>query len=362
MDAQRRLGALRARMLDENIDTFLVTRPVNIAYLTGFERVFDGEDAHVAGVTQDSAVLYTDSRYFDLAAAAAEGSEWQVTLASQNLYVTVCKAVESGGASTVALEAAVPYGRFKFVSEQLGGNVVALDQWIERIRQVKEPEEIARIAAAQALTDRAFDHILGRLSPDVSEREIALELEFFMRREGSEGVAFPPIVASGPNSAFPHAAVTERVMCRGDLIKLDFGAVVDGYCADMTRTMVFGPADEQQSTVYQAVLDANRAGIAAVAAGVPGKTVDRAARAVIESRGLGERFGHGLGHGVGMQVHEGPTVGPRASDSLPEGSVITIEPGVYIPGFGGVRIEDLVVVEHQRARVLTGSPKELLEL
>ncbi len=362
MRADRRLETLRSQIRDLGVDALLVAQPANVAYVTGFEGVFHSEDAHVAVVSPDRARLYTDTRYFDKASEAAQGSVWEVCAARENLYVTVCDELSDQGISLIALESSVPYGRFRFVSERWGGNVRILDQCVEKIRQVKDPEEIERIAAAQQLTDRTFDHILGFARPGITEHVLALELEFYMRREGSDGVAFAPIVASGPNSAFPHASVTTRVLQNGDLLKLDFGARVDGYCADMTRTVVLGRADEQQRTVYQAVLDANLAGIAALAPGVPGRNVDRAARAVIEQRGFGERFGHGLGHGVGMQVHELPNMGPRASESLPEHSVVTVEPGIYIPGFGGVRIEDLVVVEQSGARVLTGSPKELLEL
>ncbi|PKQ16194.1 MAG: Xaa-Pro dipeptidase [Actinobacteria bacterium HGW-Actinobacteria-7] len=357
-----RLSTLRSKLRDAQVDAFLVTHPVNVAYITGFEGVFDSEDAHAAVVSSDAAVLYTDSRYFDSALRASEGTPWQVVLAKRDLFVTVCEDLAQEGRSVLALETSVPYGRFKFISEQWGGNVAALDQLVERIRKVKEADELRRILAAQQLTDRTFDHILDWLRPGVTELEIALELEFFMRREGSEGVAFPPIVASGPNSAFPHARVTVRELTQGDFVKLDFGAVVEGYCADMTRTVVLGAASERQREIYRAVLDANLAGIAAIAPGVPGRSVDRVARSVIEDRGFGDRFGHGLGHGVGMQVHELPSMGPRGSESLLVGNVVTVEPGVYIPGFGGVRIEDLVVVEEHGARVLTGSAKELLEL
>jgi Xaa-Pro aminopeptidase len=196
----------------------------------------------------------------------------------------------------------------------------------------------------------------------VTERHIALELEFFMRREGSEGVAFDPIVASGPNSALPHAKVTDRVLATGDFVKMDFGARIGGYCADMTRTVIIGTASTRQVEIYEAVLSANLAGIEAVEAGRPGRSIDATARAVIESAGMGSLFGHGLGHGVGREVHELPGVGPRSSKAVPLGSVITIEPGVYVEGFGGVRIEDLIVVERSGARVLSRSPKNLIEL
>lgn len=362
MNAVARLGRLRNRIVDEGLSAMIVSDPVNIAYITGFDGVFDSEDAHAAVVSASGAVLYTDSRYVEAARAAARGTDWQVKLVSANLYITLTEDAHAEGMSTLAIEESVPHGRFRFLSSRFDGNVEAVDQWVEDLRAVKDAEELERIAAAQQLTDAAFQHVLSLSVCGMTEHELALEIEYHMRKAGSEGVAFPAIVASGPNSALPHAHPTDRVIARGDLVVLDFGARVDGYCADMTRTVCIGAADERQREVYDAVRAANEAGTAAVKAGVPGQSVDAAARAVLESRGLGEAFGHGLGHGVGLEVHEAPGVGPRSSKSLPEGSVITIEPGAYLPGFGGVRIENLVVVESGGARVLTESATDLMEL
>jgi Xaa-Pro aminopeptidase len=274
----------------------------------------------------------------------------------------LCSLAREAGWERLAAEDAMSHRRFDDLAERCGAELVAATSWVEEIRQVKEPDEIGRVEAAQRLTDETFDHILSVIRSGITEREIGLEIEFFMRRNGSEGVAFPPIVASGPNSALPHAKVTERVLVAGDFVKLDFGARVGGYCADMTRTVVVGQADQWQREVYEAVLDANLAGIAAVAPGLLGSEIDEVSRNVLAERGMARLFGHGLGHGVGLQVHELPGVGPRGSKPVPEGSVITIEPGVYEPGRGGVRIEDLVVVESTGARVLTRSTKDLIEL
>ena len=362
MNVERRLSELRVRLEGSELDAVLISDPVNIAYLTGFEGVFDREDAHAAVITADAAWLHTDSRYFEAARTAAVGGPWDVRLLAQNLYVTECAALIEAGIGSLAMESSVPYGRFRFMSRQFDGIVEGVDNWVEEIRQVKEAVEIERIASAQALTDQAFEYILDLIRPGTAERDIALLLECFMRREGSEGVAFDAIVASGPNSALPHAKVTSREIASGDFVKLDFGARVGGYCADMTRTVVVGPASERQREMYDAVLSANAAGIGAVKAGIPGKEIDAAARDVLTERGFGESFGHGLGHGVGLEVHELPSIGPRGEKSVLAGSVVTIEPGVYLPGFGGVRIEDLVVVEETGARVLTRSTKDLIEL
>ncbi len=359
--SDRRIEPLRRRLADEGLDALIVSGPTNIGFLTGLARLLDGEDAHALVISPERATLYTDSRYYEALRQAAGSTGVEVSLVRENLYVTVCERLEASGVDSVAIEANVPYGRFRFISERFSGHVEVVDGWVEHLRQVKEPDELACIEAAAALADRAFAYIVERAVPGASEWELALELEVFMRREGSDGVAFPPIVASGPNSALPHARVTRREIEHGDLVIIDLGARVDGYCSDMTRTIVAGRATERQREIHAAVLEANLAGIAAVRAGVPGNVIDAQARDLLDRRGFGEYFGHGLGHGVGLEVHESPSVSPRVTRSVPANSVITIEPGVYVPGYGGVRIEDLVVVEEQGARALSLSAKELIE-
>lgn len=362
MNADRRLADIRRRIADSQADAFLVSDVPNVQYLTGFEDVFD-DGANVACViTTEIARVYTDSRYAEAAEEAVSGTSWVLRVPAESLYIDLCDETERSGVAGLALESSVPYGRFKFISERFGGRVEVVDGWVEHLRQVKEAGEVERIAAAAALTDRTFDHILGFIAPGMRESEIGLELEVYMRTHGAEGIAFPPIVASGPNSSRPHAGVSERVVEPGDLVTLDFGAKVHGYCSDMTRTVAIGAASSRQRQVYEAVLAANETGIAAVRAGVPGTTIDAAAREVLAARELGEYFMHGLGHGVGLEVHELPSVSARGRESVPAGSVITIEPGCYLPGFGGVRIEDLVLVEESGCRVLSSAPKHLIEI
>jgi len=356
-----RIAALRAR-LGSVADAVAVCRSVNVAYVTGFEGLIDAEDPHVALLTLERAVLLTDSRYSTVAAAAAQGTEWVVVEVREDLLVNACKQAAELGATSLAVESSISHARFERFTSAFSGEIIGVSDWVEQVRMIKSPDEVSRIAAAQQLTDRAFDRVLELIRPGMSEAELALELEFYMRREGSEGIAFPPIVASGPNSALPHAKVTDRSFSAGDFLKMDFGAKVDGYCADMTRTVVIGSASDHQREVYGTVLEANLAGIAAVRSGVEARAVDATARAVIVAAGYGDNFGHGLGHGVGMEVHEQPSVGPRGTAELQAGSVITIEPGIYLPGIGGVRIEDLIVVETSGARVLSRSPKTLIEL
>ncbi|MDO8915430.1 MAG: aminopeptidase P family protein [Coriobacteriia bacterium] len=362
MNTAGRLAAFRRRLAGEEGEAALVTLPVNMRYLTGFEGVFDEGIAAAVLVTADVARFYTDFRYAEAAKVAAAGTPWAVHIQADSLYVEICRELRAEGISTLTIEDSVPFGRFKFISEQFIGRVVVAEHQIEDLRQVKETAEIEAIQRAAALTDRAFDHILGFIRAGMREVDIAVELEGYMRMNGSEGLAFDSIVASGPNSARPHAGVTDRVINDGEFLKLDFGARVDGYCSDMTRTVMVGEATAEHRRIYDAVLLANEAAIAGARAGMAGSDIDAIARDLLTAKGFGENFGHGLGHGVGLAVHELPSLGRASRGPVRSGSVVTIEPGVYLPGFGGVRIEDLVVVEDGGVRLLSHSPKELIQV
>ncbi len=362
MNSDHRLSTLRRRLAEEEIPAVVVTDIPNVIYLTGFDDVFDAMANAALLVTSEVARVYTDSRYETSVAAAAEGTSWALRVPKDAMYIALCEDVVAQGIDVIMLESSVPYGRFRFISEKFGGNVRVVDQLVEGLRQVKESREIVRIREAAAVTDRAFDHILDFITPGMTEASVGLELEVFMRTNGGHGIAFDPIVASGPNSAMPHAGVSDRRIEIGDFVKLDFGARYEGYCSDMTRTVVMGSASDRQREIHGAVLAANLAGIEACRAGRTGADIHETARAVLAEAGFGEYFGHGLGHGVGLEIHEQPSLSPRGRNAVPAGSVATIEPGVYIPGFGGVRIEDLVVVEDGGCTLLSHSPKELIEL
>jgi len=362
VNADRRLAEVRRRIAASDIDSFLANDASNVRYLTGFEQVFDTESASVVVVSAAHAWVYVDSRYHEAALEAARGTPWKVCGPFSDVWRAAVADIASNGAVTLGLESTVEHRRFASVSAEHAGEVVATEDVVEEIRAVKEDREVERITAAAAIGDAAFVHVLERIAAGVTERDIALELEVFMRRNGAEGVAFPPIVAGGPNSSKPHATCSERRFEFGDLIVLDFGARVDGYCSDMTRTVVLGRASEEQQSIYQVVFEANLAGLNALKAGRTGAEVDRAARELIAARGFGDRFGHGLGHGVGLKVHEAPRLGPTGMSVLAAGCVATIEPGVYVPGMGGVRIEDLAVVGETGCRVLTHASKDLVEL
>jgi Xaa-Pro aminopeptidase len=362
MNADARVTALRRRIAAEEIEAALITRVENIVYLTGFEGVFDEMVRAALVVTAEFARVYVDPRYVEAVQGEAVGTTWDVRLEKESIFTELCRDLADDGISTLAMESSMPHARFLLVSGKFEGRVVAQDGWVEELRQVKEAVEVDACERAAALTDAAFDHILGVISPGMREIDVSLALEVHMRMNGSEGLAFSPIVASGPNSSKPHAGVTTRVIERGDLLTLDFGARVRGYCADFTRTLVVGQASDEQRRIYDAVLAANLAGIEAVAPGVKAADVDRAARDLLGGRGLAEQFGHGLGHGVGLAIHELPSLGSRSTDVLQAGCVVTVEPGVYVPGFGGVRIEDLLAVVEGGSRLLSHGPKALVEL
>lgn len=355
----RRLAALRAALSDREppVEALVVGSPHNRRYLSGFT----GTAGWVI-VTPAAALLLVDFRYVDQARQQAPAFE--VVEASPDPLQHVGRALARLGAGRVGFESEhVTVGQLDRLREAAPGvDWVPVAGAVERLRTVKDEEELAAIRRAAALADRTFREVLAEVRPGVAERDLAAELEYRMRRAGAEGVAFDTIVASGPRSALPHGRAGERRLQPGDLVTFDFGARVDGYCSDCTRTVVLGRADAEQRRIYALVLEAQEAALAAVRAGVPGRQVDAAARGRIEAAGLGERFGHGTGHGVGLEVHEAPRLNRTSEDVLAAGMVVTVEPGVYISGWGGVRIEDLVVVRGDGAEVLTPFTKELVEL
>ncbi|MFN8556224.1 MAG: M24 family metallopeptidase [Dehalococcoidia bacterium] len=228
---------------------------------------------------------------------------------------------------------------------------------VEALRAVKEPDEVALLERVIALGDAAFANIAARVAPGWTERQVAWEIERYVREHGGDGLSFPTIVAGGPWGAMPHARARDAILEEGQGVVIDMGALLDGYCSDMTRTVFLGEPDATFSAIYDIVLTAQLAAEELIEAGMTGETAHQIALTVIEQSGHGERFGHGLGHGIGLQVHESPWLRLTSKDVLRDGMVFSVEPGIYIPGWGGVRIEDLVVMENGRCRVLTGSPK-----
>lgn len=332
----------------------LVTKPENRVYLSGFL----GSSAYLL-VTAEQATLLTDFRYVEQAKQQAPAFN---VMRHAAVWMDSLPELVGPGQRLGFEQEHLTYAQFKELEQRLQVELVPVCGLVEGLREVKDDQELAWMQQATEIAEAAFAEILPLITAGRSEAEIAFELEITMRRRGSEGIAFPIISASGPRSALPHGAPTERVLQAGDFLTLDFGAVVHGYRSDMTRTVVLGQPSEQQSEIYHVVLQAQLAAQQAVRPGILGKAVDQVAREIITAAGYGECFGHGLGHGVGLQIHEGPSAGMRGETILQPGMVVTVEPGIYIPGWGGVRIEDMVVVTSDGYRNFNHSGKELLVL
>jgi len=358
VDHHLRRTALSERLHDLEVDAFLVTGLTNVRYLTGFT----GSNAQ-ALVTSDEGVFFTDGRYTEQSRHEVPDLE-RITYASAVGEALMQQATRLGvhrlgfeaHQVTVALHE-------RLTSSLHGVELVACGDEIERIRWVKDDEELELLRDAQRVTDQAFDDVLETLAIGVTELQIGRHLESLLRRDGADGLSFDPIVAFGENAAEPHHEPGHRMLEEGDVIKMDFGALYGGYHADMTRTVAFGEPASELKKIHDVVREAQQAGIDAVREGVTGAKVDAAARDVIDAAGYGEAFSHGLGHGVGLDIHEGPRLGREfAEHELPARAVVTVEPGVYIAGLGGVRIEDMVEVTSDGCRVLGSASRELIEL
>jgi Xaa-Pro aminopeptidase len=356
MDVAGRIDRLRERFADAGIDAIVVTNLRNVRYLTGFT----GSAGHVV-VTADDAVLVTDERYGTQApeqlATSGAPARAEITTTGQK---DVTAAV-AGAAGRIGLEAAsITWGQQRtFASDWFpAAQLVPTDLLVESLRLVKDDGEVARIQAAAAIADAALGAIRRRLLDGPTEAEFGLELDTEMRRRGASERSFETIIASGPNGAKPHARPGDRHVQPGDLVVIDFGATIDGYRSDMTRTVMVGEPSAEQQRLLEVVTAAQAAGVAAVTAGVAAKAVDAACREVIDTAGWGDRFVHGTGHGVGLDIHEAPWVNGRSAATLAAGHVVTVEPGVYLPEVGGVRVEDTVFVTDDGNRPLTRAPKD----
>ncbi len=353
------LARFRESLLLEEEALFFST--VSRRYLTGFSSS-DG----VLHVGKDFVRLYLDSRYYEMALLAREQGQIPAEVEIKGMvFATEFAAARTVGKTRrVYLEdLRLTHGEWKRMEMRFPDcEFLPLGRRLEEMRIIKSEEEIRRIAAAQALAEEAFQCLLPRLEAGRSEISVAAELEYYMKLHGAENPSFATICVSGTRSSLPHGTPTQALLEQGSFITLDFGCMLDGYASDMTRTVCLGKASDSMKKVYRTVLSAQLAGIAAVKSGVRGKDVDRAARRVIESAGYGEYFGHSTGHGIGLEVHESPSAAPKTETVLPAGSVISVEPGIYLPGKFGVRIEDLVVVREGGSENLNHTSKELLEL
>ncbi|HHY36663.1 MAG TPA: aminopeptidase P family protein [Firmicutes bacterium] len=351
-----RVEKLRERLSALELDGFLVGHGANRRYLSGFT----GSEGWLL-VTREKSFLCTDFRYLEQAGQEAVG--WEIVRSRRPFTATLAPLLAEYGLRRVGFEE-------DYLSYRDYRNLVEKTrevQWVpcaghvEALRRQKDDAELAAIKRAAQLDDRAFAHILSFLKPGLPEREIALELELFARRHGGTGASFAFIVASGPRAALPHGVASNKLLQEGEFVIMDYGTVVDGYHSDFTRTVVLGKPTPEQVKVYRIVQEAQAAAIAAVAPGRTAGEVDAAARKIIVDHGYGDYFGHGTGHGVGLCIHEEPHLTPGADTVLLPGMVLTIEPGIYLPGWGGVRIEDLVVVTERGCEVLNQSHRELVQ-
>jgi Xaa-Pro aminopeptidase len=358
VDHRLRRRAVAARLGELGVDALLVTSLVNTRYLTGFT----GSNGQVV-IGTDLELFLTDGRY--AASSRREVPDLERYAADRSYRGAVVDRCRAARVSRLGIEAGMmTVADHAALDAALGDGValVALDDVVERDRRVKDDEERDLIRRAQAVTDAAFGEILDRFAVGVTERWVARELEGLMIEAGADGLAFDPIVAFGENAAEPHHEANHRTLEEGDVIKLDLGGLVEGYHADMTRTISFGQPAAELRKIHDVVRQAQQAGIDAVRPGVTGIQVDAAARSVIADAGYGDRFLHGLGHGVGLEIHEQPWLGTTQDNVLPEGAVVTLEPGVYVDGIGGVRIEDMVEVTSDGCVVVGVSSRDMIEL
>jgi Xaa-Pro aminopeptidase len=358
MDRPDRLAAALA---ERELDALLVTHLVTVRWLTGFS---GSNGLALVGAGEDgSRRFFTDFRYLTQSAEQLdEGWDRRITQEVLPAAAEALVAPDAERRPRVGFDdATLSVKDHGTLSERAGEGVelVPAGGLVEELRLVKDAEELAKIRAATRLADAALTEVLARGLAGRTEREVALDLEMTMRRAGAEAVSFPPIVAAAEHSALPHAEPRDVEIPEGTLVTIDWGAMLDGYASDCTRTFATGELDARDAEIYELVLRAQEASLAAVRAGAGGREVDAVARGIITAAGHGEHFGHGLGHGVGAEVHEGPRLSQRSEATLEPGHVVTVEPGVYVPGAVGVRIEDLVVVTEDGGEVLTALPKHL---
>ena len=342
-------------VLNAEADGLLLTSRYSRHYGAEFD-IAEG----VAIVTKAGCRYFTDSRYIESAQNDLKGFE--VLCVDKIGYIKLLNdAIADFGVTALGYEEEyLTVAEFRHYEENLNAKLIPMHKEISSFRATKEDWELERMRKAQSITDQAFSEVLTRLKVGMTELELQAELIYCLYKNGATGLAFDPIVVSGPNTSMPHGVAGERVIREGDFVTMDFGASYQGYCSDMTRTVAVGYATEEMEKVYNTVLQAQLAGLAISKAGVPGKDIDGAARKVITDAGYGEYFGHGYGHSLGMEVHESPSPNGRNEEGMPAGAVASAEPGIYLPGKFGVRIEDVVIFRENGCENITASPKNLI--
>jgi Xaa-Pro aminopeptidase len=351
-----RLERIYEEMGRRNLSRWIVSNRFNVRYLSGFT----GDTGWLV-VEPDSAVLITDFRFEEQAGQEVHAGV-RIVIDKRDVLTAACDALAKVEGRIGFESEALAYAAFEKLAGAVQAELVPVEGLAESLRKIKDSAEIASLARAVEVGDTVFEEIVKEIRTGMTEVDLAARIDFLLRRRSTDVPPFKTIVASGERSSLPHATPTDRVIGKGDLVKMDFGASLDGYCSDLTRTVVMGKASERQREIHQVVLDAQLKAEAGIRAGVKGSEADGLARQHIESRGFGDKFGHSLGHGVGLEVHEEPRLSQKNETPLESGMVTTVEPGIYIPGWGGVRIEDMVVVEDGGCRVLTSATKRLIEL
>ncbi|MFJ7935294.1 M24 family metallopeptidase [Sporosarcina sp. NPDC096371] len=352
-----KLAKLRAQFDQLGVDGVIITNGVNRRYLTGFTG-----SAGTVVITKSEACLFVDFRYVDQAQSQAENYT-VIELERQSVFTGVAKMAERLGLSRLGFEQEnVTYRVHTQYQEAIQAEMVPLSGVIEGLRTIKTAEELQKIRTAVEISDAAFTHILTYIRPGITEIDVANELEFYMRKQGAASSAFDTIVASGHRSALPHGVATTKVIETGDMITLDYGAYYQGYRSDMTRTIAVGEPQDELKRIYTIVLDSLENALAGIKAGMTGREADALSRDYITEKGYGKQYGHGSGHGVGLDLHEEIFMSTTCEKRIESGMVLTVEPGIYIPNLGGVRIEDDILVTADGIEILTKSPKELIIL
>ena len=355
-----RIMAVREALAEKGVDALMILIEENRRYLSGFtgeDHQFD-ESAGALFISADQLILATDSRFE--VQAGMEAPAYHVVIYRKGLAKELPAIMTRLGARTLGFESArvtvqQHEGYKKALKEVSGGaQLLPIENIVENLRLIKSPEEISRTQKALDLAESAYREVVRALKPGMTEKQVAWEMERRMRESGADSLSFPVIVAAGPNSALPHAIPTDRPIGMGEPVLFDWGVRLGGYCSDTSRTIILGPPDDKFQEVYQTVLEAQQKATQAIKKGVNTKAVDAVARDYIASKGFGGRFGHGLGHGTGLAVHEGPRLSPLKETTLEAGMLVTVEPGIYLPEWGGVRIENQVVVEQNGPRILNG--------
>jgi len=351
-----RLQNLRQRLVDKELDGILISQTENRYYLSGF----DGSSGFLLITPQDT-ILATDFRYIEQ--AKAQASHYEIFLISNDIATWFPQLVADLNLRRLGFEAGhITFTMYRRLTEALDKaqsqlRLVPMDGLVESLRAIKEPEEIELITQAVAITDEALNYIQDEISTGMSEKEVAWGIEKFLRENGSQSIPFDVMVASGPNSALPHAKSSPHTIQSGEPIIIDIGARVGGYSSDLSRTICLGTPDSTFNKVYDTILGSQLTAMAIIKEGMTGEEADSLARVVIEEAGYGEAFGHGLGHGIGLASHEPPRLGPNSTEQLADGMVFTIEPGIYLTSWGGVRIEDVVIMENGKLRAISKAKK-----